>query len=124
MECLLYQFSFNGIVTIVSQGHKLGEMEVSLWPLVSQGGTLRRLEEPSDLIKISNPRDLIERSLSFEIEIKNIRITSDFNLQKIKIEYEILESNYKLRKYQTQDILFSQIKNFTYNKTHTVTEIS
>jgi hypothetical protein len=67
MECLLYQFSFNGIVTIVSQGHKLGDMEVSLWPLVSQGGTLRRLQEPSDLIKISNPRDLIERSLSFEI---------------------------------------------------------
>jgi hypothetical protein len=43
MECLLYQFSFNGTVSIVNQGHKLGDMEVSVYPLTPQAGSLVRV---------------------------------------------------------------------------------
>lgn len=53
------------MLAIVNQGKKLGEMEASLFPLVNQAGNLVRVDNATEDIKISNPRDLIERSLSF-----------------------------------------------------------
>ena len=53
------------MVAIVNQGKKLGEMQASLFPMVNQAGSLVRLDNATQDIKISNPRDLIERSLSF-----------------------------------------------------------
>lgn len=46
------------------------------------------------------------------------------NIQKIRLEYELLESNYKVRKYQTDEINFSQLNDYQYVKHHTVSEIS
>lgn len=40
-------------------------MQVNVTPLVVKAGNLEKIDESNDEIKIFNPRDLIERSLSF-----------------------------------------------------------
>jgi hypothetical protein len=40
-------------------------MEVTLYPLTNQGGNLVKFDNANNAMKIFNPRDLIERSLSF-----------------------------------------------------------
>ena len=87
LECLLYQFSYTGTVAIVNQGRKVGYMDVTFYPLINQGGNLVKFDNANDAIKIFNPRDLIERSLSFEMSIKNLKIISNLQIEKVKIEY-------------------------------------
>jgi hypothetical protein len=75
--------------------------------------------------KIYNPRDLIERSLSFVIEIKDVKFDEiSQTVEKIKIEYELLESNYKTRKYETPEVQFSALEGFSYTRNHSISEIS
>jgi hypothetical protein len=48
MESLLYQFSYQGLIGIVNQGKKIGEMEVVITPLISQAGNLVKIDENID----------------------------------------------------------------------------